>query len=65
MLHLWQKQDLLKYQKVSKYYDQDSLLFMSLLTAAIVKNSYTMAGIFFYLSKKCPTPNLKVFQYQI
>ena len=39
------------------------LLFMSLLTALIVKN--ILAGIDFTFLKKCPKPNLKVFQYQI
>ena len=34
-------------------------VFLSLSTALIVKNSHILAGI--YLSKKCPRPNLKLF----
>ena len=42
--HLWQKENLLKHQRVSKYYESDCLqnfllLFMFLLTAKFVKNS--------------------------
>ena len=42
LFHLWWKEDLVKHQKVSKYYENDCLqnfllLFMSLLTASIVK----------------------------
>ena len=42
LFHLWWKEDLVKHQKVSKYYEKDCLqnflmLFMSLLTASIVK----------------------------
>ena len=42
--HLWWKDNLVKYQKVSKYYDEDCLInfllrFMSLLTAPVFKNS--------------------------
>ena len=51
-LHLWCKENLVKYQKVSKYYDHDSLenfilVFMFLLTALFVKNSMILAGIYF------------------
>ena len=35
------------------------LLFMSLLTALIVKNSHILAGIYFLFLKKRPRPNLK------
>ena len=40
--HLWQEENLVKYQKVSIYYENDCLqnfilLFMPLLTAPIVK----------------------------
>ena len=41
------------------------LLFMSLLTTLIVKNSHILARTFFNFLKKCPTPKLKGFQYQI
>ena len=34
---------------------------LSLLTAATVKNSLILAGIYFIILKKCPRPNLKVF----
>ena len=49
--------------KVSKYYDHDCLkifrlLFMSLLTASIVKNSHILAGIYFRYLKKRLRPNL-------
>ena len=61
---------MVKHQKVSKYYDQYCLqnfilLFMSLLTAPIVKNSHILAGIYFIFPKKCPRRNLKVIQHQI
>ena len=53
-----------------KIYDHDYLqnfllLFLSLLTAPIVKNSHTLAGIYLIFLKKCPGPSLKQFQYQI
>ena len=43
-------------EKISKYYHHVSLkifllLFMSLLTASLVKNSRTLAGIYFILLK--------------
>ena len=38
------------------------LLFMSLLTALIVKNSHVLAGTYIIFLRKCPRPNLKVFQ---
>ena len=41
------------------------LLFMSLLTSLIVKNSHILAGIYFIFLKKGPKSNLKDFQYQI
>ena len=40
-------------------------LFMSLLTASIVKNSPILAGIYFIFLKKHRMLNLKGFQYQI
>ena len=42
------------------------LIFMSLLTAGIVKNSHVLAGIYFIFQKKHPRTrlNLKGFQYQ-
>ena len=48
--HWWQKEDVVNHQKVSKYYENDCLqhfllLFMSLLTAIIVKNSRISARI--------------------
>ena len=54
------------YKKVSKYYENDCLqnlllLFMSLLTAPIVKNSHIYTRIYFIFLKKCPKTNLKVF----
>ena len=42
-----------------------SLIFMSLLTALIVKNSHILAGIYFAFLKKRPRLNLKGFQYQL
>ena len=62
--------DFLNYQKVSKYYELDRLqnfllLFMSLLTALIVKNSHILAGIYVIFLKRRPRPNLKGFQYQL
>ena len=45
LFHFWGKQNLLKHQKVPKYYETGCLknlllLFMSLLTAPIVKDSH-------------------------
>ena len=50
--HMWWKKNLLNYQNVSKYYEHGCLenlllLFMSLLTALIVKNSQILAGTYF------------------
>ena len=49
--HLWWKENIVKYQKVSKYNFQDSLQnvlpFVLLLTAPIVKGSHILAGIYF------------------
>ena len=44
--HLWRKQNLIKHQQVSKYYENDCLenvflLFFSLLPTKIVKKSHT------------------------
>ena len=54
--HLLEKESLVKHQKVSKHDDHDclqnfNLLFMSLLTAPIVKHSQILAGIYFILLK--------------
>ena len=56
LLHLWSKENLVKHQKVSKYYEDDFLysfllLFMSLLTAPNVKNSHIYARIYFIFLK--------------
>ena len=51
-----------------KYYEHDCLqnfllLYMSLLTALIVKNSHILARIYFIFLKKRPRPNLKGIQF--
>ena len=43
--HLWLKENLVKHQKISKYYENDCLqsfvlLFLSLLATPIVENSH-------------------------
>ena len=68
--HLWRKENLVIYQKVSQYYDQDCLKkfffhFMSLLRAPILKNNQFLAEIFFIFLKTRPGSNFKGFQYQI
>ena len=60
---------MVKYQKFSNYYDHDYqqnfiFLFMSLLTAPIVKNSPILAGIYFIFLEQHPRLNLRVFPYQ-
>ena len=55
-LHLWSKDNLLKHQKVLQYYFHDCLkknllLFMSLLTGPLVKNSHNEDGISFIFLK--------------
>ena len=55
--HLWWKKNLVNYQNVSKYFEHSCLehflsVFMSLLTALIVKNSHILPGIFLILLKK-------------
>ena len=55
-------ENLVKHQKVSEYYDHDCLrnfllLFISLLTASIVRNSHLLAGIYFIFLKERPRPN--------
>ena len=57
LFHLWWKENLVKHQNVSKYYDYDCLqnfllLFMSLLRPPIVNNSHILAGIYFIFLKK-------------
>ena len=66
--HVWLKENLVKSQKVLKYYVQDCvqnflLFFMCLLTAPIVKNRHILAGIYFIfltnvLDESLPIPNL-------
>ena len=51
-LRLWFQENFIKHQKVSKCYDKDYLknfllLFLSLLTASVVKNSHFLARIYF------------------
>ena len=41
------------------------MLFMSLLTVPVAKNSHILAGIYFIFVKERPRPNWKVLQYQI
>ena len=55
-LHLWWKQNLVKQQKVSKYYEPDCLqnvlfFFMILLTTDSVKNTHISARNFFIFLK--------------
>ena len=64
------KENLLTYQNVSKYYEHGCLqnflsLFMSLLTALIVKKSNILAGIYFIFPQKHRRLNLEGFQSQI
>ena len=54
--HLWCKENLVKHQKVSKYYENDCLqnfilLFMPLLTTPVVNNSHIKARIYFIFLK--------------
>ena len=56
LFRLWGKENLVKHQKVSKYYENDCLqnsflLFMSLLTAKFVKNNHILAKIYFTFLK--------------
>ena len=56
--------------KCLKYYVRDCLqnflsLFVSLLTASVVKNSHMLAGIYFMFLNGRPRPNLKGSQYRI
>ena len=60
--HLWRKENLVKHEKVSKYYENDCLqnflsLFMSLLTAKFVRNSHTDARIYFFFLKNVVRKN--------
>ena len=64
--HWWQKEDVVNHQKVSKYYENDCLqhfllLFMSLLTAIIVKNSHISARIWFIFPKNVLKQTWKSF----
>ena len=68
--HLWWQENLLNHQNVSNYFEHDCLqdfrlLFMSLLTALIIKDSHILARVYFIFLKKCHGPNLNGFQYQI
>ena len=63
-------ENLVKHEQVSKYYEHGCLqnfllIFMFLLTAPIFKSSLLLAGDYFMLLKRRPTPNLKSLQYQI
>ena len=64
--HLWSQENLVKYQKVLKYYVHDFLqnfllLFMFLLTAPIVKRSHILAGICSIFLKNVLDQALKSF----
>ena len=64
--HLWWKEILEKHQNVSIYYFHDCLknslwLFMSFLTAPVVKNSHIKAGIYFIFLKNILRPTSKSF----
>ena len=64
--HLWWKENLRNHQKVSNYYEHDCLqnfllLFMSLLTALIVRNSHTLDGIYFIFLKNALDQISKAF----
>ena len=55
-LNLWPKENLVKHQKVLKYYENDCLqnfllIFMSLLTATFVKNNHIWARMYFIFLK--------------
>ena len=52
LFHFWGKENLVKHQKVSKYYGQDclknfTLQFMTLLRAAVFKTSHFFVEIYF------------------
>ena len=59
LFHLWWKENLAKYQKVSKFYIHECLLrkflllFIFFLTAPVIKSSHTLTGIYFVFLKKC------------
>ena len=64
--HFWWRENLAKHQKVSKYYESDFLqifllLFMSLLTAPIVKSSHIWARIYFIFLKNVLKQTWKPF----
>ena len=57
---------MIKHQNVSNYYENDCLqkailLFVTLSTASIVKNSHIYARIYLVFLKIRPKANLKVF----
>ena len=70
LFHLWWKEHLVKHQKVSKYYEPDSLQIFLMLFYVFIKNwffqeqSY-LGKNFLCVSKKCPQSNLKGFWNQI
>ena len=69
-LLLWWKENVVKYQKVSKHYVRDCLqsnllLFMFLSTAPNVKKQSYFGWNLLCFSKKWPVPNLKVSRYRI
>ena len=62
---LWSKENVLKRQSVSKYYENDclqNLLFrLSLLTPKFAKKKSYLGQNLLYISKKRPKTNLKCF----
>ena len=54
LFYLWWEENLLNYQKDSKFYDHDYLqnFLYFLLTAPIFENSGTLLEIYLYLSKR-------------
>ena len=70
LFHLWRMKNLVKHEKISKYYDQDCLKnillpFMSSLRAPIFKSSLFLVQIFITFLKIHPNSNFKGIQYQI
>ena len=69
-VHFWWKENLIKYQKFSKYYDHGCLenfllRFMPWLTVPIVEKCHILPGIYFIILKERSRRSSKVFQYQI
>ena len=68
LFHFWWKQNWVKFQKISEYYENDclqniGLFFMSLWKAPIVKHS-RLNYILLFLLKNHVKTNLKIFQYR-